>query len=706
MRVMRVIAGVCLAAVRLNGQAGAGGNAPTELDALNVTATRLDQHVFELPYTAHAIDRGDFIERRAVRTLPDALAETPGVMIQRTSYGQASPFMRGFTGFRTLMLIDGIRLNNAVFREGPNQYWATIDPFSIDRLEVVMGPSSVLYGSDAIGGTLNALTARMPETEASRRSAIHPLAHYRYASAENSHVARLGVAFGLSEGIGITGGITRKDFDDLRGGRQIGVQRGSGYSERAGDVKIHLRPLPQLEVVAAYQTLTQDDVPRTHATLDGLSFAGTARGSDLVRALDQHRELAYVQATLREPAPWLSQAHVSLSWHRQSEEQDRVRTNGRREMTGFVDDQYGLLVNFESTASFGTFSYGLEYYRDRVDSNGTDTPPGGAPRVLTRGAVADDGRYGLFGLYLQDQFRPHPRLQATTGVRFSHAAARATHVDPDPSDAVPFGPLDRTAQAFTASARLRFEVSRTWNLFAGVSQGFRAPNLSDYTSFELARSGERETPAPDLRPERYVSFEAGTKARIHPLRTELYAAFFHTRVRDQITRFPTGNLIRGEREVTKANTGDGFTHGVEVGATMSLGRGVSLFGNFAWQEGEVDTFVENELLRAPASRILPLTVLVGPRWRARDGRLWIEAAGRFARRQDKLSPGDAADTQRIPPGGTPGYGVYSLRGGWKARSFLTLTLAVENVFDEDYRIHGSGINEPGLNAVSSVKVEF
>lgn len=680
---------------------------PTELDVINVTATRLDQQVFTVPYTVHVIDRAEMLGRRAVRTLPDALSETPGVMVQRTSYGQASPFLRGFTGFRTLMLIDGIRLNNAVFRDGPNQYWGTVDPFAVERIEVVMGPASVLYGSDAVGGTLNAISPTVPFLLGPEARRIRTSANYRYATAERSHVARAGFSTGLTTGVGISGGITRKEFADLRGGGALGVQPGTGYSERAGDVKLRARLRPGLELVAAYQRMDQDDVPRTHATVAAQSFAGTARGSDLVRDLDQHRELAYLQAVLRDPMPWLAHARVSFSWHRQAEEQNRVRANGRREAAGFVDDQYGLLLSFETAAArFGTLSYGLEYYHDRVSSSATDAAPGAAPRVLARGPVADDARYGLLGVYLQDQFRLRDRLEVTAGLRFSRAAARATEVDPDPTDAVPFGALDRTAEALTSSLRLRLDATRTWKIFGGVSQGFRAPNLSDYTSFELARSGERETPAPDLQPETHVSFEIGTKARIQLLRTELHATFFHTTVEDQITRFPTGRLIRGEREVTRANTGDGFTRGAEVGATVKLGRGWSLIGNFAWLKGEVDTYVGDERRREPASRIQPVTMLAGPRWRSRDGRFWAEATGRFARRQDRLSPGDIADTQRIPPGGTPGYAVYSVRGGWSVNSSLTLAVAVENILDEDYRVHGSGLNEPGLNGIMSVRLDL
>ena len=93
-----------------------------------------------------------------MRTLPEAFRELPGVHVQKTSNGQGSPFIRGFTGFRTLALIDGVRFNNSTFREGPNQYWSNIDAMSLDHLELIPGQGSVLYGSDAIGGTMNVFT--------------------------------------------------------------------------------------------------------------------------------------------------------------------------------------------------------------------------------------------------------------------------------------------------------------------------------------------------------------------------------------------------------------------------------------------------------------------------------------------------------------------------------------------------------------------
>jgi hemoglobin/transferrin/lactoferrin receptor protein len=701
----------------MSAQTAPASTPATSLSEIIVTATRIEQDVLSVPYTAQVIRRDDFVERRAVRTLADALGETPGIMVQRTSYGQASPFIRGFTGFRTLMLVDGIRLNNAVFRDGPNQYWGTIDALSVDHLDVVKGPTSVLYGSDAVGGTVNTITLLPAQlafgpsvagAQSPRQSNayVRGSVYYRYASAENSHVTRGVVSAQPTASLGIIAGLTFRDFDDLRGGKSTGVQPMSGYRENSGDLKLTYRPAGPLRVTAAYQRVRQDDVPRTHATIHGKSFAGTSLGTDWQRNLDQSRDLTYVQLELLEPGSWLQQANVSVSWHRQAEEQDRIRSNGRREITGFVDDQYGVQVNLISPGVRGRWAYGVEYYCDHVSSFGTDTQPGRAPRILPRGPVADDARYRLLGLYVQRQIRLTGPLELTAGLRYTSVAARADKVDPDPTDAFPFGTLDERSDAITASLRAKYDLKRAWNLFGGVSQGFRAPNISDYTSFELARSGERETPALDLSPEKFISFELGSKARLAGSGSEFYGALFHTRIENQITRFPTGRFIQTEREVSKANTGDGFVQGVELGASVTAGRGWSVHGNLTWAEGEVDTFVDRSPIRKPASRIQPLTALVSPRWRSRDGRRWFDATAQVVLRQDRLSPGDVEDAQRIPPGGTPGFAVYGVRSGWRVQPAVTLTAAVENVLNRDYRIHGSGINEPGINFVASVHVDY
>ena len=128
-----------------------------------VTASRIPRDSQTEPSAIYVLYSSVGTLNNAKRTTANILDGLPSVMIQKTSYGQTSPYLRGFTGYRTLCMIDGIRLNNSGFRSGPNQYWNTIDPFSIGQYELVLGPGSVLYGSDAIGGVLNALTLNPPD---------------------------------------------------------------------------------------------------------------------------------------------------------------------------------------------------------------------------------------------------------------------------------------------------------------------------------------------------------------------------------------------------------------------------------------------------------------------------------------------------------------------------------------------------------------
>ena len=361
---------VAVPAVGANADASA-----TPLEPLTVTATQIRQSAFDVPYSASVITAHDLRERQVARTLTDGLGETPGIMVQKTGYGQASPYMRGFTGFRTLMLVDGIRLNNAVFREGPNQYWATVDLFAVDRLEVVKGASSVIHGSDAVGGTGNAVT-QQPRLgkHNTERAWSATKATYRYASAEDSHIVRAEAEVGMGQTFGLHTGLTYKQFDDLRAGRPTGLQPGTGYDQRDLDLSTTWRPVVGLELRAAYQRTEQDNVPRTHATTAARSFRGTAVGTDRRRDLDQLRELTYLQAERSSPS-WLDHALFSISRHRQEEEQDRIRSNNRREITGFRDDQFGVFGHATKETEVGVLVAGVEYYRDDVDSWGSDIAP-------------------------------------------------------------------------------------------------------------------------------------------------------------------------------------------------------------------------------------------------------------------------------------------------------------------------------------------
>lgn len=663
------------------------------MDEVLITATASEQSKFNTPYTVETVSRQQIRERQ-YRTTPEALREIPGIMVQKTSYSQGSPFIRGFTGFRTLFLIDGIRLNNSTFREGPNQYWGTVDPFLIGRLEVVKGASSVLYGSDAIGGTVNAIT-ESPTTYGEGFN-FGAEATYRYATADNSHVGRIEGSATHDERFGVKVGFTARDFDDVRTGG--GEQPNTSYEEYAFDVKGEYHINPDLRLVIAHNQGRQNDAPRTHATNQAKSFEGTAIGTDRRRDLDQERALTYVQMHADSVDAFFDKAFASVSYHHQKEAEDRIRSNGARSISEYDVGTIGLLGQLQSPTPIGRFTYGFEYYRDMVTSSSTAN--------AIQGQVADDASYDLFGLYVQDVIPFADVFEATLGGRFTYVALNADRVSNPLAPATAISISDEWS-ALTGNARLVYKaIPDTLNIFAGFSQGFRAPNLSDVSRLDIARSGEREIASTDLDPENYYQFEIGAKAQQENWAAE--AAVFYTLIDNQIIRQPTGNIVAGAREVRKRNGGDGFIYGVEAGASWRFHPQFTVFGNATWMDGEIDQFPTSAPVKAtePVSRLMPLTGQIGVRWDHAEKKFWAEAAFLAVADADQLNSADRLDTQRIPPGGTPGYNVLSLRGGWRICPNAELTLAVENVFDEDYRTHGSGTNEPGINAIASVTIRY
>jgi hemoglobin/transferrin/lactoferrin receptor protein len=657
------------------------------------------------PWTVRRLDAESVTTSAGVRTTPDALRGIPSAMVQKTGYGQGSPFLRGFTGFRTLCLIEGVRLNNSVFRDGPNQYWNTVDALSVADYELVMGPASVLYGSDAIGGVLNALTVEPPDY--ADTAVWDRRLFYRAASADESHVGRIQVGGRPTRSLGFVGGISLKDFGDLEGGRDVGKQPHTGYGEMDFDARMDWYLGERSRLTLAHQSVDQDDAWRTHRTIHGIEWEGLTRGDDKVHTYDQHRDLTYLRCRSESPG-FVDGVDATVSRHVQTEDLYRVRKDDKRDRQGFDVETWGASVQLTSRTRAGEWVYGAEYYRDGVDSYSHKYKADGSfDKAEVQGPVADDASYDTIGAYAQDTARLlDGNLDVTVGGRYTFARADADKVKDPITGGVTS--LSDDWNALSASLRLLHPLTpdRRHVVFAGVSQGFRAPNLSDLTRLDIARSGELETPSPGLDPEDYVAYEAGLKCRTERIRSQL--SYYYTAVDNMIVRTPTGRTIDTNTEVAKRNSGAGYVQGVELATRCRFSDRWSSWLNAAWMDGEMDAYPTSadEKRRDYISRLMPPTAQIGVRWQTPAGRFWTEVVGDAAAKADKLSADDKRDTQRIPPGGTPGYAVCAIRGGARIAGVADLSLSVENVFDEDYRIHGSGVNEPGRNVIAAVNGRF
>ncbi len=667
-----------------------------------VTATRMSEEVHDLPYMTESIGSSDIQNRRQSRTTPEILREEPSVMVQKTSHGQGSPFIRGFTGFRTLFLVDGIRLNNSTFRDGPNQYWNTVDSFSFDRLEIVKGPSSVLYGSDAVGGTVNALSMSPFDREATDKG-VGGRTLYRYSSAEDSHTIRA-EGHAVHEKVGVQAGISYRDYGDLRSGS--GRQPKTGYDDTSFDARADYRITPDVRLVLAHQTVEQNDAWRTHRTIYGRSFEGTTVGSEKKRILDQDRHLTYLRLEAAEMTGFMDELNATVSHHHQGERQQVVKKDDTGSQQDFDVNTLGLSAQASSRSEVGEWIYGFEYYRDYVDSSGRDyNADGSLKKARIQGPVADDSTYDTLGVYLQNKIVVASRTDLVLGGRYNRFDADARAFE-DPVNGKRTS-LEKNWDALVGSARVlhRLFPDAGVNMFAGVSQGFRAPNLSDLTRLDSARTDELETAAPDLDPERYLAYEIGLKIATGIFNAE--CAYFYTDIEDMIIRTPTGRVLEDGNEVTKKNAGEGYVQGIELSGSVQIVEDWLLWGNITWMDGKVDTYPTSSMQkeREPVDRLMPLTANTGIRYQP-TSRYWIEAYLTAAERKGDLSTAEKADTQRIPPGETPGYTVFSCRGGFKLTEALSISAALENIADKDYRVHGSGLNEAGRNLIVSTEYVF
>jgi hemoglobin/transferrin/lactoferrin receptor protein len=681
------------------------GGPPTVMEEVVVTASRSAADALSTPAVVETLSR-DFMERKLTRTVPEALKEIPGVAVQKTANGQGSPIIRGFTGYRTLALIDGIRYNHSAYRDGPNEYFSLIDPLSLDRLELVQGPGSVLYGSDAAGGVLNVFTRGTLFSEMAPGQAFGQGAVFsRWHSAEQSWLGRAEYDLGVGNEWGLHLGGTWKDFGDVIAA-EIGEQRFTGYAQRSYDARLDVRLDDRWEMTLAHHALWQDDAWRTHATVYGRSFAGTETGTDLRRVADHGRTLSYARLRGVDLGGWADTAQLTVSYQTLDEELDRVRSAGERELSHMDIGTLGFDIQLTSQVPGGKLTWGADYFLDRVDTSRSDFDPDGSlKKIRIQGPVGDDARYRLLGVYAQHEMPLGDRGTALiAGARCTYAGASAGRYEDPLGGGV--ASLSEDWHNGVGSVRLTQELNRdgTWVAYGGVSQAFRAPNLGDLTRLGASRSDEIESAAVGLKPERFMNYEVGLKHRGEKLGFNL--AVFHTELEDYITSTPTGRIVDGQREVTKKNSSEGFVQGVQGDLEWGFSKQWTIFGGISWTEGEADFFNGQSRRGEPLSRIPPLNGHYGIRWKSVDGKCWAELQGLSAAKADRLNSSDAGDSQRIPPGGTPGYTVLNLRAGWQASENITVFVGLDNLLDEAYRVHGSGSNEPGFGGTIGLKVVF
>ncbi len=689
-------------------RAAAQDSDPAQLEPLQVTAGRSLQDSAAVPQALSLVDR-DQIARQAPRVVTDLLRGQTGVFLQSSGPGQGVIIVRGLKGSELLHLVDGMRLNMTFFRNSPSQYIALVDPYNVDRIEVLRGPASTLYGSDALGGVVQFLTPEHRFGGAGWELDGGALA--QYGSGELSRSARTWLAAG-NEDVSLSGGFTLTGAGgvDTGGGPRL-PEAQTGYVARGYDGKLLWTPAAGHELMLSGQFFEYPELPRFFeiAVQPNNTPAGVPQRTE---ALFKPNDRRFLHARYRLMAATPIADSVELHLGRQVVNDNRSvipqrpdQTAERRELEQNRSTLSGLTAQAVRALNDDLrLVYGGEFYSDQVDSAKQCQPLAGSCNAAATAPVFPDGaRQDSAGVFVTTEWHAAARWLLDGGLRYSSVRTDLT--------ATPLSAAQRLADAdLTGHLGSSVTLRRGLNWTMNFARGFRAPNLFDLgTLGPRGGSNQINVPNPGLEPETLESVDSGFKWNSRGLRAEWVA--FYTRYHDRIeAREPTGNTIAegefgcssagGCPEVRSENISEACYWGWEAGAAWDASTALNLSATLNFTRGTERRAGAPE---TPANRVPPLNGRVGALWR--HAAFSIEPFALFAGEQRRLDADDQADT-RIAPGGTPGWATVNLRLGWTPLPQWRLQLEGQNLLDSHYREHGSGIDATGRSVALTAELRF
>lgn len=649
------------------------------IDEIQVTATRRPVAAEDVSAALTIVSSQELAGRKLIT---DALAAQPGVFLQQTTPGQGAAIVRGLKGSEVLHLVDGMRLNNAIFRNAPTQYLALVAPGALERIEVVRGAPASLYGSDAVGGVVQAIS-RIPSFDASglRRSV-----YLAFDSGDLARVVRASLESGDENLAALVSGEYLSSDDRRTGsGDRIGP---SGYDSKGGRIAVSATPENGNSWLFDLQYASQPMTPRVDELVAG--FGQTEPSSSEFWFSPNERLFGHIRHVRDE---WLLGANwnFDLGWQRIVD--DRTSRNFSSDIRRHEEnssDLFGFLVNASGTSHGGSWIVGADIYHDdvaseRYDENLTTGQVVEAAARFPDGSTVDQA--AVYGNIIRDVGDRH---SLSGGIRFS-----SVRVDLPASGVVPGSSVDQSD--FSADIGWIVEVAAGTQLTVNVGYGFRAPNV-----FDLGALGERpgnrfNIPNPNLDSEHITQFDFGVRHRTDNL--DLDIVFFALHYSDRIISVLTGDVTQDGRDVTQSQNVDrADIHGVEASARWLYSDTVSADMVVNYTRGEQ---FETDGNAVSADRIPPLNGRLGMRFDI-GASVSLEPYVLFAGKQDRLSPRDLTDP-RINPNGTSGWLAVNFSATWSVNDSVRLRASMENLFDREYRLHGSGIDAVGRSLFMSLQ---
>jgi hemoglobin/transferrin/lactoferrin receptor protein len=664
----------------------------------------------------------------------DVLANSGNVMVQKSQLGGGSPIIRGFETNKVLIVMDGIRMNNAIYRGGHLQNVITLDNAVMDRVEIVYGPGSVVYGSDALGGVMS-FTTKNPLLSTNGKVKVNSGAYARYMSAASGYQAHADVSVG-GKRFGSLTSFTYSNFGDLRQGahrdpsvgnfgarpwyvqrvdgkdsifvnKDTNVQVGSGYTQYDILQKFLFQQNEFVKHTVNLQYSTSGNVPRYDRLVQvsgGLPKFGEWNYGP------QQRLLGSYTLELTKKNVMYDHARFILGYQKIQESRIDRRFN-KTGQNNRIEDLNILTLNLDMAKEIGKHEvrYGIEGWYNTVASSAFTKD------IVTGEQTALDTRYasggatmGSLAAYITHTWEINDRLVLNDGLRFSHVGLNAKFTDTTFFN-FPFKDAKQKNGALTGNIGLIYMPSSTCRFSALVSTGFRAPNVDDLSKVFESTSGNINVPNPDLKPEYTYNGEVGISNRFSDWLT-FQATGYYTLYRNALTtqnftyQGQDSILYEGvvSQVVATTNASKAYLYGLELAMNGQMNAHVSLYATFNYTYGRIVTGTT----AIPLDHIPPVFGKFGVQFTEKKfrGEFFANYSG-WKHIEDYRLNAEDNEAYALPTG-MPAWFTVNARVGYQFSKNLGLQVACENILDQNYRVFASNISAPGRNFIVTLRVNF
>ncbi|TAH26423.1 MAG: TonB-dependent receptor [Cytophagales bacterium] len=676
------------------------------------------------------------IRNLQAQSTADLVANTGNVFVQKSQAGGGSITLRGFEANRTLLVIDGVRMNNLIYRSGHLQNIITTDNNSLDRVEILFGPSSTIYGSDALGGVVHLYTKKPTLATLGNLHSIKANAFSRYGTVNNELTNHLNFNLGNTKLASLTS-LTVSEFGDLRGGanqnpfyessygeRPVFAQRingkdslvknsdrylqtQSGYKQYDAVQKFLYQPNERTTHLANFQYSTSSNIPRYDRLTDpagkGLRFSQWYYGP-------QTRWLGAYDMNLKNPQGAFQGIHLGINYQHITESRhtrrfNNLNLNHRNERV----QVWGVNLDFHKIIHHHDIRFGLDGQYNILQStaNIENIATGISQPLDTR---YPDGANSMTNtaLYFSHTWQWNDQLALVDGLRVGFASLQSSFVDTT-FFKFPYKNVNQNNPVFSGNLGIIHNPTDAWKLSLLVSTGYRVPNIDDLSKVFESGSGRVIVPNNNLKPERTINTELAI-TNIFENKTRLENVVYYTQFVDAIVtdkyQYNGKDSLRYDgitsRVYANQNKQNAYIYGFSSNLKSQCNEHISLSMAVNYTYGRIKTDSSD----VPLDHIPPLMMRLALNYKYKkfNTDLFVNYNG-WKRLKDYYLNGEDNE-QYATPRGMPAWFTLNVRASYQLHSLLALQTGIDNVFDTQYRTFASGINAPGRNIFFAVRFSY